>query len=95
MVPALALLWYLLGVFLSKTKRNWFVGIRTPWTLSSDEVWDKTHALSAQLFKLVGILSLVGIFFSNAISIFFILVPAIGVTIAAVVYSYVAYRQLR
>ncbi|MCD6528067.1 SdpI family protein [bacterium] len=51
MIPALAILFYYCGVLLEKAKRNWFIGIRTPWTLSSDEVWDKTHQLGGRLFN--------------------------------------------
>jgi len=43
--PAFAILFYYSGILIENTKRNWFIGIRTPWTLSSDRVWDKTHKL--------------------------------------------------
>jgi len=45
LLPALALLFFYIGVMLRHTKKNRFVGIRTPWTLSSDSIWDKTHHL--------------------------------------------------
>lgn len=41
------------GILVENTKRNWFVGIRTPWTMSSEEVWDKTHRMGGKLFKIV------------------------------------------
>ena len=44
LAPAFGGLFYYLGVVIEHAKRNWFVGIRTPWTLSSENVWDKTHA---------------------------------------------------
>ncbi|OGO05207.1 MAG: hypothetical protein A2Y60_01295, partial [Chloroflexi bacterium RBG_13_54_9] len=40
---ALGLLFYYLGILIENAKRNYFIGIRTPWTLNSDAVWDKTH----------------------------------------------------
>ena len=43
-------LFYYSGVLLTHAERNWFVGIRTPWTLSSEEVWKRTHALGGRLF---------------------------------------------
>lgn len=47
-----------MGNFLSKIRSNFFLGIRTPWTLSSDEVWRKTHRLAGKLFMLAGLLLL-------------------------------------
>jgi len=43
------------GVLCENAKRNWFIGIRTPWTLSSERVWDKTHKIGGRLFKIAGI----------------------------------------
>ncbi|MDD5163396.1 MAG: SdpI family protein [Candidatus ainarchaeum sp.] len=56
---ALAVLFYVIGLVLGKTKRNWFVGIRTPWSLSDDENWKKTHELGAKLFKLLAVLIII------------------------------------
>jgi uncharacterized membrane protein len=39
-----------LGNFMSKLRPNWFVGIRTPWTLSSKTAWDRTHRVGGWLF---------------------------------------------
>ena len=50
LLPAMGLLFIFVGYMLAKAKRNFFIGIRTPWTLSSDTVWDKTHALGSKLF---------------------------------------------
>lgn len=65
-LAAVAGLFYYVGVLLAHADRNWFVGIRTPWTLSSDEVWERTHHLGSRLFKLTAIISLVGLFFGDA-----------------------------
>ena len=61
LVPAFAILFYYSGVLMEKAKRNWFVGIRTPWTLSSKAVWDKTHRIGGQLFKLSAVVVLLGL----------------------------------
>ena len=92
MTPAFAVLFYYSGVVISHAKMNWFVGIRTPWTLSSEKVWNQTHALGGKLFKITGIIALLGIIFVNY-ALFFILVPLIVVGIYTVVYSYFAYRE--
>jgi len=62
LMPAIAVLWYVLGSVLQQSKRNWFMGIRTPWTLSNDVVWHKTHQLGGKLFKLSALIVLVSIF---------------------------------
>ena len=54
LVPALGILFYGIGVLLSRVEMNWFVGIRTPWTLSSKEVWDDTHKLGGDFSRSVG-----------------------------------------
>lgn len=47
-----------LGNFMGRLRPNWFIGIRTPWTLSSDEVWRRTHRLAARLMVALGVLLL-------------------------------------
>lgn len=90
--PAFAALFYEIGVLMGQAKPNWFIGIRTPWTLSSERVWEKTHALGGRLFKITGVFALLGIFFP-AYAILFILVPALAVSFYLVVYSYREYRK--
>jgi len=86
-------LFYYAGVFLPHAERNWFAGIRTPWTLSSDEVWARTHALGGRLFKLTAVLTLVGLFFGDY-AIYFLLVPALLTAGITAVYSYYLYAQI-
>lgn len=86
--PAFAILFYYTGILIENAKRNWFIGIRIPWTLSGDRVWDKTHKIGGKLFKIAGILALGAMFFETA-AIFFIIVPVIVVSIYSVVYSYI------
>jgi uncharacterized membrane protein len=49
------LLFVLVGNYLGRVESNWFLGIRTPWTLSSEAVWRKTHRTAAWLFVTGGI----------------------------------------
>jgi uncharacterized membrane protein len=86
------ILFFYVGILLKHSKRNWFIGIRTPWTLSSDEVWDKTHQLGSKLFMLSGILSIIGVLFQNY-ALFFVLIPIILCSIFLVVYSYFIYKK--
>lgn len=91
MLPALGLLFIFVGQLISKAKRNFFIGIRTPWTLSSDSVWDKTHAISAKFFTISGIAAFLGILFPNY-AIWFLMIPLLGSSMFSVVYSYFLYR---
>jgi uncharacterized membrane protein len=87
LAPGFAILFFFCGVLLQRAKRNMFIGIRTPWTLTSDRVWDKTHRLGGILFKIAGVLSLGGIVFPSY-AIYFILVPVLLAALGATVYSY-------
>jgi len=93
LIPGFAVLFWFVAILVQHAKRSWFVGIRTPWTMSDDIVWEKTHALGATLFKAAAILSLVGLFVGGAASILFLLVPALGASLIATVYSYLEYRK--
>ncbi|MFC6987764.1 SdpI family protein [Haloplanus sp. GCM10025708] len=86
-------LFYYVGILLPHAEPNWFAGIRTPWTLSSDEVWDRTHSLGSRLFKLTAVLTLVGLFFGD-IAIYFLLVPLLLTAGVTAVYSYYLYEQI-
>ncbi len=88
----LGILFFYVGVLCEKAKRNWFIGIRTPWTLSSERVWEKTHRIGGKLFKIAGVISFAGVLFQSY-SLLFILVPVFSVAAYTIVYSYVEYRK--
>ncbi len=92
LVPAFAVLFYFIGVLMQNAKRNWFVGIRTPWTMSSDRVWDKTHEIGGKLFKACGIVSLLGLVFPD-LSFVFMVAPVIAAAVFSVVFSYVEFKK--
>jgi uncharacterized membrane protein len=81
-----------IGFLLERAEPNWFVGIRTPWTLSSDSVWKKTHQMGAKLFKLAGIVSMIGIL-AGIYAYLFILIPVISVALYTVAYSYIEFKK--
>ena len=93
MLPALGILFFFVGYMLRKAKRNFFIGIRTPWTLSSDRVWDETHRLGSVLFMASGVLAFIGAFFGGMIAFWFLFIPLIGSTLITLVYSYVLYQR--
>ncbi len=90
--PSFAALFYYIGVLTQHAKRNWFIGIRTPWTLSSEEVWNKTHKRSGVLFKLSGFIALFGVILPNQ-AIWFILLPVIISAIYLIIYSYFEFKK--
>ncbi|MFZ2456747.1 MAG: SdpI family protein [Candidatus Altiarchaeia archaeon] len=90
--PAFAMLFYYLGILTENAKRNWFVGIRTPWTMSSDAVWDKTHIIGGKLFKAAGVIALLGVLVPGY-SLFLALAPALAAAAYSVIYSYREYSR--
>jgi len=89
---SIGVLFIYIGVLIGKAKRNWFIGIRTPWTLSSDAVWDKTHKIGGRLFILAGVISIVGTLLPEY-AFLFILLPILAVAFYTIVYSYFAYQN--
>jgi uncharacterized membrane protein len=90
--PAFAILFFTTGILIEHTLPNFMIGIRTPWTIASDEVWKKTHKLGGKLFKISGALCLLGIIFP-LYAIWFILIPVIGFSVGVMIYSYWIYKN--
>ena len=93
LMPALGLLFIMVGFMIRKAKRNFFIGIRTPWTLSNDKVWDETHRLGSWLFMGSGVLAILGSFFGGMTAFWFLFVPLIGSAIFLLIYSYLLYQR--
>ena len=87
-VPAIAFVFVYLGNFMRSAKRNWFFGIKTPWTLSNDVVWEKTHKLGARMFEVAGVTMLFSIILPPSIMVYIIICAVAIVVIIPVVYSY-------
>ncbi len=92
LAPALAGLFYAIGVLLPHTEQNWMIGIRTPWTISSETVWKRTHAVGGIALKICAALAVMGMLFSDVL-IWFLIAPIIVVAVGLVVYSYVLYEK--
>jgi uncharacterized membrane protein len=92
----LALLLLLPGNFIGRVRPNWFVGIRTPWTLASDEVWRRTHRLAAVLMVGGGLLLLpLGLLLPGPAAIAIGVAMTLVATLGPAVWSYFAWRKLR
>ena len=93
MLPAIGLLFIFIGFLMRQAKRNFFIGIRTPWTLSSDTVWNETHRIGAVLFMVSGALAFIGGFFGDTTAFWMMFAPIIASTLLLLVYSYVLYQR--
>lgn len=91
-LPAIGLVFIIAGVLMRRAKRNYFIGIRTPWTLSSDRVWERTHRVGSVFFVASGLLAMLAVFLP-AYGIWLILLPVLGGVIFLVLYSYLLYRN--
>lgn len=73
-VPELiGLLFILIGNFSPKFKHNYFIGIRTPWTLASEDVWKKTHRFGGKVFVILGLLMLLVPIIPAAIQAYYVI----------------------
>lgn len=92
-VAGSALLFVVIGNYLPKTRPSWIIGVRTPWTLSSDYTWEKTHRLAGRLFMLAGILAIIGAFTLDGIWLALQLTALVlSAAIFSVIYSYFVWR---
>lgn len=92
LLPVVGLLFIGISFLIEKAKRNFFIGIRTPWTLVSDSVWEKTHKLGAQTFRIGGALVIVSAFLGEN-GFWLLMVALLFAALVPVAYSYIAWRQ--
>jgi uncharacterized membrane protein len=94
-VPALVgALFVVIGNVMPRMRSNWAVGIRTPWTLSSDRVWTRTHRLAGFSMTGAGIVMLVAsLAFPAALRAPVVIGAAVAAVIAPAVYSYLTWRR--
>jgi uncharacterized membrane protein len=88
----MGILFIVMGNLLGKVTRNFFVGIRTPWTLANEEVWYRTHRLGGKLFVAAGVV--VAAMALSGVYVWPIFVSIGLAGLIPVVYSYVIYRRL-
>ncbi|OIO20914.1 hypothetical protein COV61_03945 [Candidatus Micrarchaeota archaeon CG11_big_fil_rev_8_21_14_0_20_47_5] len=74
-------------------KRNFFVGIKTPWTLASEKVWDTTHAKGAKVFFALGMLFIVLSFIGGAMAFILMIGALFAGVIYLVAYSYIEFGK--
>lgn len=86
-------LFILFGNMMGRLRQNWFIGIRTPWSLANAEAWRLTHRAAGPAWVLGGLVSLAGAFFGRTVAAWAMGIGIGGAGIFSVAYSYVAWRR--
>lgn len=90
----IGLAFVVMGNYLGKTRSNWFFGIRTPWTLSSDLSWTRTHRLGGIAFVVVGLLVIVTALVAGPSVAIWVLLGGMAASIVGLLpYSYLVWRS--
>ena len=89
----IGLLLVVIGNYLTRVEPNWFVGIRTPWTLSSDTVWRKTHRTGGGLMVLGGLMVATAAFLPHAMLLPLLVAALVVAAVIPVVLSYVLWKR--
>ena len=89
----LSLLFILLGNYMTRVRYNWFIGVRTPWSLANEEAWRLTHRVAGPAFVAGGLISLAGAAFGGGIAMLALAVGAGGASVVSFVYSFFAFRK--
>lgn len=90
-----AILFTIIGNFMSQFRHNYFVGIRTPWTLASEEVWQRTHRLGSRIWVAGGLICLAMSPFQGVWSAYVYFAVIACMALIPIVYSYLIFARLR
>ncbi len=91
----IGLLFIFIGNLMSKTPRNYFIGIKTPWTLASEEVWFRTHRIGGRMFLLAGVLMIAkSIFLEQEIYQLVLTIIAFALLLYPILYSFIIFKKL-
>ena len=94
-ILGLGFLYAILGNYMKTLKANYFIGIRTPWTLENETVWKSTHILAGKLWFVGGLVIIISsLLTNNAFNSIFFLIITLTITIIPVAYSYLQYKKL-
>ena len=93
--PLVGLLFAFLGNYFKTIKPNYFIGIRTPWTLENEEVWKKTHLIGGKLWFVGGLLMALTFVLPNEMQLYTFLGITAVITIVPIVYSYLEFKKIK
>ncbi|MFC3749881.1 SdpI family protein [Paenibacillus sp. GCM10012306] len=94
-VGAIGVLFIVIGNYMPQVKDNYFIGIRTPWTLHNPEVWRKTHRFAGGLWMIGGLLMIGSIFTGGIWNTVVIVIALVLSTLVPVVYSWMMAQRLK
>lgn len=80
----------ILGNYLPKCKQNYTVGIRTPWTLNNEEIWNKTHKISGYIWVFGGVIIIISSFIAVEWIMFVVIII---IALLPLIYSYILYKR--
>ncbi len=96
LVIFVGLLFSLIGNYLKTVKPNYFIGIRTPWTLENEENWKDTHKFAGILWFFGGLaVVLAGIFLKKEYAFPFLLTVTAIISLIPIIYSYIKFRKIK
>jgi uncharacterized membrane protein len=84
-----------LGNYFKTIKPNYFIGIKTPWTLENEEVWKKTHELGGKLWFVGGLLMALTFVLPNNIQFYTFMGITAVITIIPILYSYRIFNKIK
>lgn len=84
----------LLGNYMPKVKHNYTFGIKTMWTIASEDVWNKTHRMAGPLWMAGGLVMIAMAFIKNSSAVVNVMIGVILVEVLVpTIYSYIAFQQ--
>ena len=92
LMPSVGIFIAIIGVLIPRVHPNWFVGIRTPWTLTSDLSWERTHRIGGPLFVMLGVLMIASSFLAPEVAIWILVAAALAIVIFLFAYSYQVWK---
>lgn len=93
MLAGVGVLLAVIGNYLPRIRSNWWIGIRTPWTLESERVWRDTHRVAGRTFVAGGVVAAAGALLPELLGTAVMVVALLVTSIVPVVYSYLAWRR--
>ncbi len=91
--PTVGLMFVILGNYMPKFKQSFFVGIKTPWALSDEENWYKTHRFGGKLWMIGGVLLMIIPFLPESVGIPLLFANIALMVLAPFIYSYLIFRK--
>ena len=82
----------ILGNYMGKFRKNFFIGVRTPWTLASDEVWARTHRVAGWLYIVAGLVVMANVVFGAQLLVFYAIMMIL--VFGPIIYSFVVYSRI-